>query len=778
MFKHYPSNNIQVWSQRNATRLYIVLIIISINILTFYTSLINENHRETILNPTESEYIRLQRMYPDSLQCPCNTISISYSIFINIEPHYHQVCSSDFIGDAWLTYMKINSAAASIVPEDILMQGGTQMPILAQFCRSSQQTTSDSVQTFLNRTIVNLGVIQSELFQFQMNSFIKIFQSTTLNQFLMIFQLVQATIQGNHLTDGIRNIVFEMDPSLEKVTMLFRQFSNCSCDLSDACSYPLGFFFPFIGTYTSSRFFTFPNFVGGCTAVNGLLASTLECFYSQSCLLDMNNHRNRLIDRPVNDFPFSPLNSTLNSPYETIQSIFNRLMIDSWSYNISFSSYYKACAPLSCTYAYISRKSFLTIITTVISIFGGLSLAYKLIILVILRVIEKLILNGLFDINLMRFIKDIFSFRTQEQRINRLHIILVIAALCIISIFSTFQSQLITVEVDKPSLSTYKDLAIRYQYSLQCPCSQISITYGLFMTIEPSFHQICSSSFVSDRWINYLYDGGNLADRFTHTDFKYSAFAQFQLLSSFCDLSYSIVNDTLSQLITNNLINLDLLSFDLFDQQIKVIVNDLKERIPDSFVNILSMIREITFANKLISGLSTNAIFNISTFPAIDYQGALNLIAVSVRYGECVCRMSKTCVQSSQGMFAGCYPLDSLFQSRLKCFYDQQCIDSTNTFKSLNSSQSTHFDVNATIETIVNQLMIETFSVNKSYESYFNQCLPLSCTYTYTDTTNVAEGIANFVQFYGSFVIIGRVLAVLTIKLFQRRNRRIIPAID
>ncbi|CAF1086115.1 unnamed protein product [Adineta steineri] len=718
-------------------------------------------------------------MYPDSLECPCNTISISYSIFINIEPHYHQVCSSDFIGDAWLTnYLTFGKSTNIIFLEDILRQGRSQFEILAQFCSSSQQTTSASVKTFLNRAIVNLEVIQPELFQFQMNSFIKVFQSTTLNQFLMIFRLVQAITQGNHLTDGIRSIVFEMDPSLEKVTMLFRQFSNCSCDLSNACSYPLGFFFPFIDTYTSSRFFTFPNFVGGCTSMDGLLASTLECFYSQSCLLDMNNHRNRLFATPVNDFPFSPLNSTLNSPYEKIESIFNRLMIDSWSSNVSFSSYYKACAPLSCTYEYISRKSFLTIITTVIGIFGGLSLAYKLIILIILRVIEKLMLYGLFDINLMRFIKDIFSFRTQEQRINRLHIILVIAALCIISIFSTLKSQLITVKVDKPSLSTYNDLARRYQYSLQCPCSQISITYGSFMTIVPSFHQICSSSFVSQRWIDYLYDGGNLADRFAHTDFKYSAFAQFQLLSSFCDLSYGIVNDTLLQLITSNLINLDLLSSDLFDQQIEVIINDLKETMSNSFINILSMIREITFGNKLISALSTNAIFNISTFPAFDYQNALNLIAVSVRYGECVCRMSQTCVQSSQGMFAGCYPLDSLFQSRLKCFYDQQCIDSTNTFKPLNSSQLTHFDVNATIETIVNQLMIETFSVNKSYENYFNQCLPLSCTYTYTDTTNVAEGIANFVQFYGSFVIIGRVFAVIIIKLFPRRNRRIIPAID
>ncbi|CAF4435334.1 unnamed protein product, partial [Adineta steineri] len=119
-------------------------------------------------------------------------------------------------------------------------------------------------------------------------------------------------------------------------------------------------------------------------------------------------------------------------------------------------------------------------------------------------------------------------------------------------------------------------------------------------------------------------------------------------------------------------------------------------------------------------------------------------------YGKCNCGTSWTCTQSSQGMMAGCYPLESLLQTTLQCFYNQSCIDSTNKFTQLNISslKTSRYQKNTTIQSILNNLMVEEYIINKSYENYFNQCAPSSCSYNYMKKYQVTEGIINLISLY------------------------------
>lgn len=96
-------------------------------------------------------------------------------------------------------------------------------------------------------------------------------------------------------------------------------------------------------------------------------------------------------------------------------------------------------------------------------------------------------------------------------------------------------------------------------------------------------------------------------------------------------------------------------------------------------------------------------------------------------YNGCSCGLSSKCVQPSQGMMAGCYPLEALLQTTFQCFYNQTCIDSTNTFQALNISSdvSSEFSINSTVESILDKLMVEDYFVNISYENYFSQCKPI-----------------------------------------------------
>ncbi len=81
----------------------------------------------------------------------------------------------------------------------------------------------------------------------------------------------------------------------------------------------------------------------------------------------------------------------------------------------------------------------------------------------------------------------------------------------------------------------------------------------------PRFHQVCSSEFVSDDWITYLYSDGNIIYYFTPTNFQYSAYGQFQLLASFCKLSQETVTDAILQLTKSDFINIQLLSTSQLD---------------------------------------------------------------------------------------------------------------------------------------------------------------------------------------------------------------------
>ena len=274
----------------------------------------------------------------------------------------------------------------------------------------------------------------------------------------------------------------------------------------------------------------------------------------------------------------------------------------------------------------------------------------------------------------------------------------------------------------KPSFTLFRDLEQHYHSSVACPCSQISIKYQSFINIQPRFHALCSSDFISTSWIIYLYGDGNLVDQYDPTDFYYSAVAQFQVLASFCQLSRKAVNDSLLQLNSSYFINAPLLSTDIFNQRLETNLDLFQTSIPNSFINILSLIRETTGTNMILNTLSTNWMFTDFLPP---YSFGVTLTEPRT-YDECNCGLSSTCVHSSRGMFSGCYPIEALLQASLGCFYDQECIDPSHTFKALNITylNTSRFTLNMTIEMLVNELMVEEYTRTISYEKYFNACAP------------------------------------------------------
>jgi hypothetical protein len=262
--------------------------------------------------------------------------------------------------------------------------------------------------------------------------------------------LVRATEQGNQLSNAVYNAQYITNSISRTTIMMANTFSGCSCALSASCRVTAGIYDYDQYSNKFTEIYSIANFFIGCYPIEALLASTLECFYNISCMLKIDSYLSY-----AQPFNFSALDPSLNSPNETIELIVNRLMVDTWSSNVSFTSYYNRCAPLSCTFQYEDHNNLFIVITTISSVFGGLSLGFQLIILIGLQFIDKIIKNDFSRLTLWRSVKYLFTCNTEHQMIHRLHFILVVTILYVLYLYSVFSPHTITVEIKKPSLCVW-----------------------------------------------------------------------------------------------------------------------------------------------------------------------------------------------------------------------------------------------------------------------------------------------------------------------------------
>ena len=112
-----------------------------------------------------------------------------------------------------------------------------------------------------------------------------------------------------------------------------------------------------------------PGLYVGCTPLDALMQSTLECFYQYQCLLQLFNRIN-----------IQPLNSSMKSNYDfhtKVRFLIEKLFIEQRSSQKDFKSFYKECKPNRCSYSYNTRGNVAFIITTILSLVGGLFVALK-----------------------------------------------------------------------------------------------------------------------------------------------------------------------------------------------------------------------------------------------------------------------------------------------------------------------------------------------------------------------------------------------------------------
>ncbi|CAF4055871.1 unnamed protein product [Adineta steineri] len=302
------------------TRLYIFLTFMGAVILFSYSLLSVTTISVTIQQPSLDTFEKLYSQYSSTLVCPCTGLSVSYSEIMTVTPHFHQLCSSDFIrDDRWLLYFQTTSVnttnvstAVTLFTADFRANSGSSLFTLMQtLCETAKTTFVNAAAVFGATKLVNAYPMSYILFEKKTTELAQQFQQETQASFLTLFSQISTAIRDNQFYSPVGiapNVKASPDRTQVQLRLriMYPSGSNCSCAISSNCTRPLGFYCSASSCHNInvSPNFTAPGMYMGCTPIDSLLVSTLDCLFNQSCiqfLLDW-----RLFDISSKKLPIDP----------------------------------------------------------------------------------------------------------------------------------------------------------------------------------------------------------------------------------------------------------------------------------------------------------------------------------------------------------------------------------------------------------------------------------------------------------------------------------------
>jgi hypothetical protein len=382
------TNQYDCRNERISTRVFVFFFILILTILLFYNSFVNVTKTVNIKTPTAAQYSHLYATYPQTLRCPCTTISINYGKFLRLEYSLHQVCNSIFVTENWTDYLATFADHNLMLLEDFRWTGTHTFQALSVFCNVINGTISDNLISFYSNQYVSAVVVSSALLQTQITSLVDQFKSSITNSFLLSLSSIRSTNQGNSLMSALQTND-EVLPSFADGTavLLSNLYSGCDCDFSATCVEPSAIF----NLSSNTTVFSVPGLYIGCFVIEALLQSTLECFYYQTCI-------NQLQSYLVSSSPMyvTALDSSLPSQYfinSTIEELLDHLMVEQWNSSLMYDSYYNECQPTQCTYTYVTKNDIIYIVTTLVGLVGGLITVLKLVVPRLVKLFVRYILR-------------------------------------------------------------------------------------------------------------------------------------------------------------------------------------------------------------------------------------------------------------------------------------------------------------------------------------------------------------------------------------------------
>ena len=186
----------------------------------------------------------------------------------------------------------------------------------------------------------------------------------------------------------------------------------------------------------------------------------------------------------------------------------------------------------------------------------------------------------------------------REKLTTRLFLFLFLVLIIILLIYTSFRVQVKSETIEAPTQSVYENLRKKYADTLECLCEKISIPYGKFVNITPSFHQVCSSDFVKQNWIDFTFE----IDRTSiwPIDIRQTLSSLWRLIATLCQTSINTTNNALDQFTDSPLTSLMILPEELLKAKMEANLEDLRQISSATLTRPLTFIQRIIQANLLL----------------------------------------------------------------------------------------------------------------------------------------------------------------------------------
>ena len=395
--------------------------------------------------------------------------------------------------------------------------------------------------------------------------------------------------------------------------------------------------------------------------------------------------------------------------------------------------------------------------------------------------------NYLLQLNLFEKPSSTPQTTPKEHLATRIYLTSFIVSLLVAAFASILLVRTIERVESSPSVARFLHLSSVYPSTIQCLCSKLGIDYNTFVTVHAHSHQVCSSHFVQLTWIESIYLQPNRSAS-SLNDIQPMLSFFWQTIAGFCAVSEQTWKDTIASFTASYLLTPVAVDEHLLRSQVQAAL-DTQISLAQATLNrdLLAIRRSIT-GNQLVSALATNFYLHRPPTQADDS----NVLKMTPRiFNNCSCLNNKGCPRSAiviidemqdqpvsiPGMVVDCLVVDTTLASTLECYYQSDCFSRLHLSSSidiplLSSSTNKHFSVNDTVQVLLDGMMIDEVITDIDVDSFFSQCNPSSCSYSYSQRLNFLYSVTIIIGVFGGLSTLLRVTAVLIAEIvLQKRNR-------
>lgn len=275
-------------------------------------------------------------------------------------------------------------------------------------------------------------------------------------------------------------------------------------------------------------------------------------------------------------------------------------------------------------------------------------------------------------------------------------------------------------------------------------------------------------------------------------DYRRIMSSHIQYLKGLCEISIDSVNNSIKQFLSTLFITKQLLAENDFYQNMNSSIEQIKSNAPTILNLMFFLVRNINHGNSIVSTYGTN--FKYVTSSDFIFTSLLQSKAI-IYDNECSCGLYAHCTSQAyiiennssrkipiKGLKIGCTPSESFLASTLECFYDHTCIDIIKEYTnrtyplevlSMTANQSR---MNNTINELINNLFVDQWLTTINYSSYFQQCLPSLCSFSYIQKSSIIYIISFLLGLQGGLMIVLKWICPKVIqsivKINQYRKKR------